>query len=293
MHEYEFKFSEIEKAYVLKELLNVDCTKAVGVDGIHPKFLKLAAVYIAEPLTYLFNMSLKTCIIPNDFKTARITPIHKGGSHDIDNFRPISVLPSLSKILERAIHTQLYKYLNENKLHPDFQSGFRPFHSTATCLTEITDYLFDKMDQGHVIGSIFLDLRKAFDVIPHNFILRKLMYYGIKGNEYNWMKSYLIDRRQCVTVNNCTSECVKTKSGVPQGSILGPLIFCLFINDMCYLNLHVHTKISLYADDTALFNSGKTIKEVQKNLQEDFELIWKWLDLNSMHLHPRKTKTEK
>ena len=104
------------------------------------------------------------------------------------------------------------------------------------------------------------------------------------------MKSYLIDRRQCVTVNNCTSECVKTKSGVPQGSILGPLIFCLFINDMCYLNLHVHTKISLYADDTALFNSGKTIKEVQKNLQEDFELIWKWLDLNSMHLHPQKTK---
>ena len=152
-------------------------------------------------MTHLFNATLQTCTIPNDFKTARITPIHKGGSFDIDNFRPISVLPALSKILERAIHDQLYTYLNANKLLANCQSGFRPSHSTATCLTEISDYLRDKLDQKDIIGSIFLDLRKAFDVIPHNFILGKLVYYGIKGKEYDWMKSYLTDRRQFVTVN--------------------------------------------------------------------------------------------
>ena len=153
----------------------------MGVDGVHPKLLKLAAEYIAEPLTHLFNATLQTCLIPKDFKTARIAPIHKGGSFDVDNFRPISVLPALSKVLERAIHDQLYSYLNVNKLLANYQSGFRPSYSTATCLTEISDYLFDKMDKRYLIGGIFLELRKACDVIPHNFILKKLMYYGIKG----------------------------------------------------------------------------------------------------------------
>ena len=126
------------------------------------------------------------------------------------------------------------------------------------------------MDRKHVTGAIFLDLRKAFDVIPHNFILAKLKYYGITGNEYNWMESYLTDRRQFVMINNCRSEFLKIKSGVPQGSILGPLIFCIFINDMCNFKLHVHSKMSLYADDTAIFNHGESIKEVQKYLQDNF-----------------------
>ena len=131
-------------------------------------------------------------------------------------FRPISVLPALSKILERAIHDQLYSYLNVNKLLANCQSGFRPSYSIATCLTEISDYLFDKMDKRYfLIGGIFLDLRKVFDVIPHNFILKKLMYYGIKGKVYDWMESYLTDRRQFVTVNDYTSECLKIRSGVP------------------------------------------------------------------------------
>ena len=217
----EFKLCPIKEEYVLKELLSiVDCSKAVGVDGIpdgiHPKLLNLAAAYIAELLIHLFNATLQTSLIPKDFKTARISPIHKGGSFDVNNFRPISVLPALSKILERAIHDQLYSYLNVNKLLANCQSGFRSSYSTATCLTEISDYLFDKMDKRYfLIGGIFLDLRKAFDVIPHNFILKKLMYYGIKGKEYDWMESYLTDRRQFVTVNDCTSECLKIRSGVP------------------------------------------------------------------------------
>ena len=155
----EFKLCPIKEEYVLKELYCSDCSKAVGVDGIHPKLLKLAAVYIAEPLTHLFNATLQTSLIPNDLKTARITPIHKRGSFDVDNFRPISVLPALSKILEIAIHDHLYSFLNVNKLLANCHSGFRPSYSTATCLTEISDYLFDKMDKRYLIGGIFLDLR--------------------------------------------------------------------------------------------------------------------------------------
>ena len=143
----EFKLWPIKEEYVLKELLRIDCKKAVGVDGIHNKLLKLAAAYIAEPLIDLFNATLQTSLIPKDFKTARITPIHKGGWFDVDHFRPISVLPASSKILERAIHDQLYSYLNVNKLLANCQSGFRPSYSTATCLTDISDYLFDKNGQ--------------------------------------------------------------------------------------------------------------------------------------------------
>ena len=113
---------------------------------------------------------------------------------------------------------------------------------------------------------------------------------NVVGNEYNWIKSFLTERRQFVTVNNCISDCVNTRSGVPQGSILGPLIFCMFMNDICYLKLHAHSKMSLYADDTAIFNYGKTMNDVHMVLQEDFDLICKWLDLNNMHLHPQKTK---
>ena len=120
---------------------------------------------------YLIQLYKQSCLIPKDFKTTHITPIHKGGSFDVDNFRPISELPALSKILKIAIHDQLYSYLNVNKLLANHQSGFRPSYSTATCLTEISDYLFDKTDKRYLIEGIFLDLRKAFNVIPHNFIL--------------------------------------------------------------------------------------------------------------------------
>ena len=154
-----------------------------------------------------------------------------------------SLLPSLSKILERAIHNQLYMYLNENRLLANCQSGFRPLYSTATCLTEITDYLLDKMDQGNVIGGIFLDLRKAFDVIPHNFILKKLAYFGIKGNEYDWIKSYLTERRQFVTVNNCISDYLCPTRIY---SRTADILYVYFMNDICYLKLHAHSKMSLY-----------------------------------------------
>ena len=178
----EFKFKDISLEFVKNELHNMNCKKAVGVDGLHPKLLQLAANYIAAPLAYMFNRSLKSSQIPMDFKRARITPIHKGGAFEIGNFRPISILPILSKILEKAVHLQLYEYLNNHKLLSQQQSGFRPLHSTATSVTHIVDFLLENMNYGQLTGGIFLDLKKAFDVIPLNLILAKLKYYGIRNN---------------------------------------------------------------------------------------------------------------
>ena len=143
---------------------------------------------------------------------------------------------------------------------------------------------------GLLTGGIFLDLKKAFDVIPIDMILAKLDYYGIKGKEYEWFRSYLMGRRHCVSVQGHTSDFLTVKSGVPQGSILGPLIFCLFINDMCKLKLNSKTTLSLYADDTAMFSCDNNLSKVQNNLQNDFDLIVTWLEYNGMHIHPGKTK---
>ena len=156
----DFKFKEISNEFVRNELRNIDCKKAVGLDGLHPKLLKIAAEFISEPLAFLYNRSLQTSDIPLDFLSAKISPIHKGGTYEINNFRPISVLPVLSKILEKAVHRQLYGHIDENKLLASQQSGFRPSHSTATCVTEIVDYLLENMNTKQVTGAILLDFKK-------------------------------------------------------------------------------------------------------------------------------------
>lgn len=216
----EFKFSEISEEFVLRELHNIDVKKAVGVDGLNLRILKSAAENIAKPLAILFNRSITTGQLPEEYKIAKIIPIHKGGSYDPQNFRPISLLPSISKILEKAVHQQLYAYLNNNGLISNRQSGFRPLHSTSTCLTEIVDFLLENMNSKQLTGSIFLDLRKAFDVIPLELILEKMKYYGIRHAELEWFSRYLMNRQQCVSIKGTISTLLEVKSGVPQGSIL-------------------------------------------------------------------------
>ena len=184
-----FEFSEIPVEYVLKELQSIDCSKSTGVDGMHPKLLKIASDVIAKPLSNIFNKSLNSSDIPIEFNTAKITPIHKGNSKtELNNYRPISVLPIPSKILERAVYDQFYKYLNEHFMLSDCQSGFRKFFSTSTCVCDIKEYLIDNMKEGYHTTAIMLDLKKAFDLIPHELILHKFStteskvknYYGLR-----------------------------------------------------------------------------------------------------------------
>ena len=286
-----FQFSEISIEYVMKELQSLDCSKSVGVDGMHPKLLKCASEIISKPLAKIFNNSLNSSDIPIEFKTAKITPIHKGNSKiDINNYRPISVLPIPSKILERAVHDQFYKYLNDNFVLSDCQSGFRKFFSTATSVCDIQEYLLNNMNEGYYTTAIMLDLKKAFDLIPHTLIIKKLPYYGVTGKELRWFENYLTNRKQCVVIDGTTSDYRPVKSGVPQGSILGPLLFCLFINDIANVKLSESSKLSLYADDTALFFRSKVKSDLETIAQSQFNVICKWLKLNRLILNVSKTK---
>ena len=254
--------------------------------------MKLSAQTIAIPLVRIFNQSIKSGRLPEDFKTAKIIPIPKiKNSQELNTFRPISLLSTISKVLERAVHSQLMNYLNKENLMNERQSGFRSKHSTSTCLTEICDMLYDNLDKGRYTGAVFLDLKKAFDIIPHDLLIKKLSYFGIEGIELAWFKSYLLGRTQCVSYKGTLSNFLPVRSGVPQGSILGPLLFCLFINDICNLPLHPSTKISLYADDTTVFSSGYGVQSVQNTLQKDIQTLCTWFNENGLVVNIDKTKT--
>lgn len=287
-----FVFKEITTEFVKKkELNNLDCSKSVGLDDLHPRLLKLSAQLVVISIVRIFNQSIQSGRIPNDFKMANIVPIPKTKtSHELSDFRPISLLSTVSKVLERAVHSQLMEYLYNEELMSDRQSGFRSKHSTSTCLTEMCELLYDNLDKGRFTGAVFLDLIKAFDIIPHDLLIKKIGYFGISGTELSWFESYLVGRNQCVSYKGIRSDFLPVHSGVPQGSILGPLLFCMYINDICNLALHSTTNISLYADDTAIFSSGYGVQAVQTQLQNDILVLCEWMNENGLVVNTDKTK---
>ena len=208
----------------------------------------------------------------------------------MDNYRPISVLPVFSKVLERVVYKQLYSYLEANKLLSERQFGFRQRSSTQHAVTILVDSIRQNMDRGLMTGAVFLDLRKAFDTVDHSRIISKLPLYGIRDKELAWLESYLFDRKQFVQYDGHRSETQHIPCGVPQGSILGPLLFIILINDMgTVLKQCEHI---LYADDTVLYTSGKLCEQIERKLNDDLALIANWLGENNLIVNLKKTKTE-
>ena len=206
---------------------------ATGLNGISAPLPKLIAPAILDSLVKVLNCSIKSSTCPLTLKLARVTPIHKSGSFsDPNNFRPISVLPIISKLLEKHVSGHLMNYLREFKLLISTQSGFRSLHSTESILIKMTDDWLEAMDKGKLTGVIFIDLRKAFDLVNHELLLAKLRIYGFSPSTLRWFRSYLNDRHQQVSLNGELSERECLACGVPQGSILGPTLFLLFINDL-------------------------------------------------------------
>lgn len=182
----------------------------------------------AEPIAHIINQSFRECVFPSSCKTAIVTPIFKSGNRkDIKNYRPISILPAVSKVIEKIVAEQLIEHLdNGNMLHP-MQFRFRPKHSTDTACCYFLEVIKSSLEKGRVVGAVFLDLRKAFDTINHSVLLTKLWNFNLTANTSSWLQSYLADRYQCVRINDKTSSFRSCTTGVPQGSILGPLLFSL------------------------------------------------------------------
>ena len=266
----------------------IKTAKSFGHDNISSYFLKLALPFISRSLTHLFNISIETSMFPDSWKIARVTPIFKEGERcKKSNYRPISVLPVISRLFEKLVFDQLYQYLDDNGfLSPD-QSGFRALHSTVTSLLKCTDDWYKGLDTGQVTGLIFIDLKKAFDTVDHEILCKKLHLYGVQNRELAWFKSYLSNRKQFSRVNGFDSKIEEIEIGVPQGSCLGPLLFLVYIND---LSLAIkNAKTSMYADDTSLYLCSKDISQLNNTINKDLKKLDEWLMGNKLSLNVAKT----
>ena len=286
-----FKFSDISEDFVTAELKLLSRNKSPGPDELNPSLLKDGAPFLSAPLTHLLNASLKTGHSPKDWKRARITPIFKTGDKlSVKNYRPIAVLSHLMKILEKAVYSQAFDFIQAHRILHEQQSGFRPRHSTNTALLDVRDYLLQNIEEGYLTGALYLDLKGAFDSVSHQILIFKLSMYGFSGNELNWFRDYFTDRQQCVKISGVTSNYLPVNRGVPQGSLLGPFLFSLFINDVCELPFNINTKIALYADDTAIFCKSRSLPIAEKILQKELQTISIWLKKNELSLNVKKTK---
>ena len=284
-----FRFPQISVETVEKFLKHIDVSKATGCDNIGPRLLKIAAPYIAESVTYICNQSIKMSEFPEKWKEAKVTPLHKGGTKDdLNNYRPISILPTMSKLLEKHIHDSLMTFLVKFNLLHKSQSGFRPNHSCETALIGMVSKWLESINKGSLIGTVMIDFKKAFDLVDHSVLLKKLKHYKLSHQALSWFASYLSKRKQKVSLNNIISDDEMITDGVPQGSILGPLLFLMFINDLPLYTDSATT--DFYADDTTLYVVGESLETIERNLQVALDCLAKWCKCNGMLINTAKTK---
>lgn len=273
---------------VSESINGLNAAKATGLDGIGPRILKLANVVLAPSITAIINKSIKTGTFPDQLKMAKIYPIHKSGpKSDPANYRPISILPTISKVFEKHINKHMLSFLNKYKLIHANQSGFRQKHSCQTALVKLIDQWMTCIDKGDLVGTVFLDFKKAFDLVDHSILIDKLALYKFNKTSLKLMSSYLHSRKQVVDSGQGLSKPAIVKSGVPQGSILGPTLFLIFIND---LPLHMdHCFTDIFADDTTFHINGRTKQEIEPKLQHDGENSKTWAKQHKMQVHFDKT----
>lgn len=275
---------------ILKNILQkLKRNKSPGPDGIHPRVIKDMAENLIAPLKILFNSSLNEGVVPEDWRIAHITPIYKKGSRsDPGNYRPVSLTSVFSKLMEAVLREAIMEHMKRNNLFSPKQFGFISGRSTVLQLIQVLDEWTEAIDEGDATDVIYCDFMKAFDRVPHKRLMAKVKSYGIDGPLLQWINNFLAGRRQCVMVNGEASDWREVTSGVPQGSVLGPLLFVLFINDLPDVAKN-GSQVYLYADDTKVFRRIRTDEDCDQ-LQEDIDEIYRWSERWMLNFHPDKSK---
>ena len=285
-----FNFSKISEMDILRTCNQLKPKLSSGIDFISNKLLKEIAPIIITPLHYLINLSFETGFAPGEFKIAKIVPIFKDGDcHNFTNYRPISLLSSFAKLMEKIVAKQLIGFLKAHNILYKHQYGFRAKHNTSQPVLHFVDKIFNALNQkqNEKTLSVFIDLKKAFDTVNHKILLKKMEHYGVRGTTNIWFSNYLSEREQFVYIDGIKSDKRKIICGVPQGSVLGPLLFLMFINDLPnateFLTL-------LFADDTTFQITGQNIETLFEKCNLELEKAATWFKTNKLTLNVKKTK---
>ena len=279
--------SEAEIVNLINEL---DSKKSTGPNSVPNFILKLIKFEISKPLKDIINLSFNKGKYIDILKISKVTPIfkEKGDELEVSNYRPISLLSNFNKIFEKIMHERVVSFLDKHNCIYNRQFGFRKGHSTTHTLIDLTESIRRSIDNNSYAVGIFLDFQKAFDTVEHSILLQKLKHYGIRGVTNKWFESYLSNRKQFVSISNQNSNFETNKYGVPQGSVLGPLLFIIYINDL-------HNAINFsttrhFADDTNLLLTNKSLKKINKQLNLDLKALNSWLRANKISLNRDKTE---
>ena len=272
---------------VEKYLKGIKPSKAIAVDGLDAFSLKLAAKLIAKPIHHIISLSLMQQRVPSLWKHSKIIPLHKKGDVlERKNYRPVSILPPISKVLERVIYEQLYTYFSSNKLFHQNVMGFRKDRSTLTATLQMYDRWVRGAGKGNISGVVLLDLSAAFDLVSRSILFKKLEVYGLDSDFINWIKCYLSERKQAVWVDHILSNWLDVDIGVPQGSILGPLLFIIFANDLPFI---LSCSLDQYADDSTLSCVKPSVAEINLELNANCQIVSEWMHANQLCLNADKT----
>lgn len=287
-HADSFGLREVTNNEILEVGINLKNGSA-GWDGFKPEIMKLALCNMLQPLNHIYNLSIRSGIIPRELKKAIVIPIHKSGDKSsMNNYRPISILSFFAKLLEKLIYRKAFSYLEKHKILHLHQFGFRQGRSTELALTRTFEIITNGLENNMNTLGVFLDFKKAFDTVDHSILLAKMYRYGFRGVSQMWFKNYLEDRVQCVRYDNCLSEEAVLSCGVPQGSTLGPLLFLIYINDLP--NIMPNATTIMFADDTSIFLSDKDFLPVINELNNVLGNVYTWLCANKVALNISKTK---
>ena len=290
-----FQLQAVHPDTILKIITSLRNTKSCGVDNIDSSVLKLAKFELAPAITHIVNLSISTCSFPQQWKVAKVIPLHKKESEVLpENYRPVALLSVLSKILEKAVFQQVSEYLEQNSILHESHHGFRGHHSTCTALLELYDRWLSAISRNETVAAIMVDLSAAFDVVDHGLLLEKLSVYGFDSQTINWFQSYLVGRSQVVLVDGHLSDPLFLEAGVPQGSILGPLLYILFTNDLPNIFNQDFSEskkgsVVCYADDSTLSLHDKDSLVLKSLVDEKYKEVAEYMAINKLKLNTSKT----